>query len=239
VQLLGSLGKVASPLLTEVVKGESDLRIRQLAANLLSQQGYEAAKSLKRVFMLESTAEERRQILDVLDSVTRDLKAELVNALDDDNEQVRAKAFKLARRLNTDDVEKILLERTDSMKGEVAADAIKCLGSLRPQAALEKIGSLMKTAKDKDRLVACCQTLGKIGDPRGIDPLERMLSAQSFLSRRNKYLSSVRVAAAVALSFIHDPRAAQILQQCTRDRDPQVRQTAASLIHPTQLAENQ
>jgi len=99
--------------------------------------------------MLESTAEERRQILDVLDSVTRDLKAELVNALDDDNEQVRAKAFKLARRLNTDDVEKILLERTDSMKGEVAADAIKCLGSLRPQAALEKIGSLMKPQRTK------------------------------------------------------------------------------------------
>jgi len=90
----------------------------------------------------------------------------------------------------------------------------------------------MKTAKDKDRLVACCQTLGKIGDPRGIDPLERVLSAQEFLSRRNKYLSPIRVAAAVALSFIHDPRAAQILEQCTRDRDPQVRQTAASLIHP-------
>jgi diguanylate cyclase (GGDEF)-like protein len=238
VQLLGSLGKVASPLLIEIVKGGSDLRIRQHAASLLSQQGYEAAKSLKRVFMLESTAEERRQILDVIDNVTRDLKAELVNALDDDSEQVRAKAFKLARRLSTDDVEKILLERADSMKGKVAADAIKCLGSVRPQAALEKIGALMKTAKDKDRLVACCQTLGKIGDPRGIDSLERVLSAQSFLSRRNKYLSPIRVAAAVALSFIHDPRAAQILEQCTRDRDPQVRQTAASLIHPTQPAEN-
>jgi len=77
--------------------------------------------------MLESTAEERRQILDVIDNVTRDLKAELVNALDDDSEQVRAKAFKLARRLNTDDVEKILLERADSRKGEVAADAISVL----------------------------------------------------------------------------------------------------------------
>jgi len=239
VLLLGSLGKVASPLLIEVVKGESDLRIRQLAASLLSQQGYEAAKSLKRVFMLESTAEERLQILDVIDCVTRDLKAELINALDDDNEQVRAKAFKLARRLNTDDMEKILLERADSMKGEVAADAIKCLGSLRPQAALEKIGSLMKTAKDRERLVACCQTLAKIGDPRGIDPLERMLSARSFFSRRSKYLSPIRVAAVVALSFFHDPRAAQILEQCTRDRDPQVRQIAASLIHPSQNAENQ
>jgi hypothetical protein len=37
---------------------------------------------------------------------------------------VRAKAFRLALRLNTDEVEKILLERADSMKGEVAADAI-------------------------------------------------------------------------------------------------------------------
>ncbi|NTV55703.1 MAG: diguanylate cyclase [Deltaproteobacteria bacterium] len=239
VQLLGSLGKVASPLLIEVVKGDADLRIRQLAASLLSEQGYEAAKSLKRVFMLESTAEERLQILDVVDSVTRDLKAELVKALDDDNKQVRAKAFKLARRLNTDEVEKILFERADSMKGEVAADAIKCLGSLRPQAALDKIGSLMKTAKDKERLVACCHTLGQIGDPRGIDLLERVLAVQSFLSRRKKHLSPIRVAATVALAFIHDPRAAQVLEQCTRDQDPQVRQMAASLIHPTQPAENQ
>ncbi|MCU0595357.1 MAG: diguanylate cyclase [Desulfobacterota bacterium] len=239
VQLLGSLGKVASPLLIEVVKGDADLRIRQLAASLLSEQGYEAAKALKRVFMLESTAEERLQILDVVDSVTRDLKSELVQALDDENEQVRAKAFKLARRLNTDEVEKILLERADSMKGEVAADAIKCLGNLRPQAALEKIGTLMKTAKDKERLVACCQTLGQIGDPRGIEPLERMLSVQSFLPRRRKYLSPIRVAAVVALSFIHDPRAAQLLERFAHDRDPQVRQMAASLIHPAPPAENQ
>jgi len=70
VQLLGSLGKVASPLLIEIVKGDADLRIRQLAASLLSEQGYEAGKSLKRVFMLESTAEDRLQILDVVDSVT-------------------------------------------------------------------------------------------------------------------------------------------------------------------------
>ena len=239
VQLLGSLGKVSTPLLIEVVKGEADLRIRQLAASLLSEQGYEAAKMLKREFMLESTAEERLQILDVIDSVTRDLKAELVQALDDENEQVRAKAFRLALRLNTDEVEKILLERADSMKGEVAAEAIKCLGSLRPQAALDKIGSLLKTAKDKDRLVACCQTLGQIGDPRGIELLERVLSVQSFLSRRKKNPSPIRVAAAVALSFIQDPRTAQILEQCTRDRDPQVRQMAASLIHPSQPAQNQ
>ena len=194
---------------------------------------------LKREFMLESTAEERLQILDVIDSVTRDLKAELVQALDDENEQVRAKAFRLALRLNTDEVEKILLERADSMKGEVAAEAIKCLGSLRPQAALDKIGSLLKTAKDKDRLVACCQTLGQIGDPRGIELLDRVLSVQSFLSRRKKNPSPIRVAAAVALSFIQDPRTAQILEQCTRDRDPQVRQMAASLIHPSQPAQNQ
>jgi len=239
VQLLGSLGKVSTPLLIEVVKGEADLRIRQLAASLLSEQGYEAAKMLKREFMLESTAEERLQILDVIDSVTRDLKAELVQALDDENEQVRSKAFRLALRLNTDDVEKILLERADSMKGEVAAEAIKCLGSLRPQATLDKIGSLLKTAKDKDRLVACCQTLGQIGDSRGIELLERVLSVQSFLSRRKRNPSPIRVAAVVAVSFIQDPRTAQILEECTRDRDPQVRQMAASLIHPSQPAENQ
>ena len=237
VQVLGSLGKASFPLLIEVVKGDADLRIRQLAASLLSGQGYEAAKMLKREFMLESTAEERLQILDVIDSVTRDLKAELIHALDDDHAEVRAKAFRLAQRLNTDEVEKILLERADSLKGDVAAEAIRCLGSVRPKAALDKIVSLMKTAKDKQRLVACCQTLGQIGDPKGIDFLDHVLFSKGFLSRRKKNPSSIRVAAAVALSFIDDPRAAKILGECARDRDPHVRQMAGSLIHPSRPAE--
>jgi len=239
VKLLGSLGRVAAPLLIGVVKGDADLRIRQLAASLLSEQGYEAAKALKREFMLESTAEERLQILDVIDSVTRDVKTELIHALDDDRPEVRAKGFKLAQRLNTDDVERVLLERAGSMKGEVAAEAIKCLGRIRPQAALEKIEWLMKTAKDKDRLVACCQALGQIGDPRGIDLLERVLTIHWILSRRKKNASPIRVAAVVALSFIHDLRAQEILERCTRDRDPQVRQMAASLLQPSEPAENQ
>lgn len=239
VQLLGSLGRVASPMLIKVVKGDADLRVRQLAAGLLSAQGYEAAKTLKREFMLESTVEERLRILDVIDSVTRDVKAELIYALDDERPEVRAKGFQLAQRLNTDDVESILLERAGSMKGEAAAEAIKCLGSVRPKAALDKIESLMKTAKDKDRLVACCQTLGHIGDPKGVDLLERVLTIQGFLSRRKKNASPIRVAAAVALSFIDDPRAKNILEQCTRDRDPKVRQMAASLVQPSQPAEKQ
>jgi hypothetical protein len=97
----------------------------------------------------------------------------------------------------------------------------------------------MKTAKDKDRLIACCQTLGQIGASEGTDLLERVLSVESFLSRRKKYPSPIRVAATVALSFIRDPRAAQLLERCTRDRDPQVKQTAESLMHPSQPQENQ
>jgi hypothetical protein len=86
-----------------------------------------------------------------------------------------------------------------------------------PEVALDKVGSLMKTPKDKERLVACCQTLGQIGDPRGIDSLERVLSVQTSLARRKKYVTAIRVAAVVALSFIYDPRTAQILEHCTRD----------------------
>jgi len=58
------------------------------------------------------------------------------------------------------------------------------------------------------------------------------------LSRRKKNPSAIRVAAAIALSFIRDPRATEILEQCARDRDPQVRQMAASLVHPSQPAES-
>jgi len=100
------------------------------------------------------------------------MRAELVRGLNDDNEQVRAKAFKLARRLNTDEVEKIFLERADSMKGEVAAGAIKCLGSLRPRRR--------STNRVSDEHREGQRTVGRLlpdsrpdRNPRGIDLLER------------------------------------------------------------------
>jgi len=148
---------------------------------------------------------------------------------------VESEGFKLARRLKPT-MWKNSFGARGQQAGRGAADAIKCLGSGTASSGSRKIGLLMKTAKDKDRLVACCQTLGKSETP-GIDPLERV-------SRRRVFCQTQQVsfahpcAAAVALSFIHDPRALRSWRMHPRSR-PQVRQTAASLISSHSTRENQ
>jgi len=230
VQLLGSLGRITIPLLLNVVKREEDLRIRQLAASLLSEQGYEATKMIKREFVLQTSAEDRVRILEVIDGITRDLKTELLYALNDEHPAVRQEAFRLTERLNNDDVENILLELTESKRLDVAVAAIKQLAKLRPHATLEKVLFLVKTARERERIIACCQALGQIGEPVCIDPLANILLLRGFLSRKKRHDSRLRTAAALALAQINDPRSKDVLAKCTEDRDAQVRQIARSVL---------
>jgi len=72
--LLNSLKKVAIPLLIEVIKQEDDPRARQIAALLMKKQGPAAVNRLKRMLVLEITPEERLRILDIIDTLTTDLK---------------------------------------------------------------------------------------------------------------------------------------------------------------------
>jgi HEAT repeat protein len=230
IQLIGSLGRMTIPLLLNVAKREEDLRIRQLAARLLSEQGYEATKMIQRDFLLETSGEERVRILEVIDGVTRDLKTELICALNDEDPHVRQEAFRLAERLNNDDVENILLDLTESKKPEVAVAAIKHLAKLRPQAALQKVVVLLRSARERNRLIACCQALGQMGDSAGIDVLRDILLPKGFLSRIKGRDSRLRFAAALALTQINLPGSMDILARCTEDKDQQVRQIARSVL---------
>jgi diguanylate cyclase (GGDEF)-like protein len=230
VQLVGSLGKITIPLLLNVVRREEDLRVRQLAASLLSEQGYEATKMIKREFFLQISSEERVRILQVIDGVTRDLKTELIHALNDEDLKVREEAFLLAERLNTDDVENLLLGLMESKKLDLAVAAIKNLARIRPKAALAKVLYIIKSAKEKDRLIACCQALGQIGDADCIEPLANILLLRSLLSRLKRHDPRLRSTAAVALAQINDTRITDILAKCVDDKDQQVRQIAASVL---------
>ncbi|MEK6618006.1 MAG: hypothetical protein AABY90_04850, partial [Nitrospirota bacterium] len=87
-QVLSSLGRAGVPWLVEMIKQEESLRVRQIAAGLLTDQGPKAANVLKRELVTGSSPEERARILEVVDGVTRTLKTELAYALGDKNPQV-------------------------------------------------------------------------------------------------------------------------------------------------------
>ncbi|UCG14200.1 MAG: diguanylate cyclase [Deltaproteobacteria bacterium] len=229
-QLLGSLGTVAVPLLIEVIKQEDDLRLRQVASRLLAGLGPEAAKLLKRELVLEGLAEERVRILEVIDSVTSDLKTELAYALADQAPQVRRAAFRLAERMDDEQISSLLLDYAKHENSSMAVVAIKSLGKLKPEGATGVLVSLLESAKDTERVIACSRALGQIGDPAAIEPLAKIMSPGSFLSFRKKRSSLVRATAAFALAQIRHPQVVEVFAPYVEDRDPRVRQVAQGFV---------
>jgi HEAT repeat protein len=186
-----------------------------------------AAKLVKRELALQATPDERIRMLEVIDTITNDLKTELAYALADDNVQVHQTALQLAERLDQDQVGKLLLEQTENVKVHVAVAAIKLLGKLRPPTANEKLVSIMQSAKNEEVVIACCQSLGLIANSASIEPLAKLLASKGFL-RRQRHSAEVRATAALALSQINHPRVAEVLANYANDNDPRVRQIANS-----------
>jgi HEAT repeat protein len=229
---LGSTGQAGLSLLIKLIKSEEEFRVRQVAASLLAEKGPRAAKLLKRQLALQTTPDEKVRILEVLDSVTRDIRTELAYALVNNSEQVRQAALQLAERLNDNQAGKLLLEQSENGNLHVAIAAIESLAKLKPPNANEKILSILQTAKNEKLVLACCQSLGLIGDPASIDHLAKLLAPKG-LFRRKRQSAEVRATAALALSQIDHPRVVQILTGYADDKDPRLRQIANSLkVHP-------
>jgi len=226
VLLAGSLGRAAIPLLLEIIRKTDDLRVRTLAADLLAKTGNEGAIVLKREVVLGGAAEERARILDVIELVAWDLKAELAHALGEKSPEIRQAAFRLAERLNNSQAVELLLDTAKSDDPLLALESIECLGKLKPAAAVDCLISLLENHKETDRVIACCRALGQIAEPASIEPLSKILTPKGFWSRFKRGKAEVRVTAAFALGQISHPRAARLLASLKNDPDPRVREVA-------------
>jgi len=200
--------------------------VRQIAANLLGEMGPEAGEALKREAVLEISQTERLRILEVIDTVTRDLKTELAFFLESENPQVREAAFQLAERLNNSQVVELLSDYARSQNIGLAVDAIKSLGRLKSQAALGVLIPLLDATNDTRLMTACCQALGQIGEPAGVEPLLNILKGKGSFFRRKRRSPQVRAAAAFALAQIPHPRIPEILAPFVDDRDLRIKEIA-------------
>ena len=235
-QLLSSLGRVTAPVLVDIIKREEELRVRQLAASLLAEMGSRAEELVKRELVLENTPEGRQRILDIIDIVSNDLKTEITFALADRHAGVRQAAFDLAERLNNEQVTELFLQYVHSQETDLAIIAIRWLGKLKPPAAVEALIWELKSSKEPERLIACCQALGQIADPASIEPLAKMAASRGFLFFRKKPDARVRAAAAYALAKIDDPRVAAVFERLTKDSDPRVQEVARTVVSGGSLA---
>jgi diguanylate cyclase (GGDEF)-like protein len=222
--LLGSLGRVGMPLLVELIKKGETLRLREMAANLLKEMGTEGADLLKKELVFSSDVEEKIRILDVLDTVTKDLKLEIHLILQNDPPELRPSVFRLMERMNNTQAVELLLHYIQNHGRKEAIPAIESLGRLKPALGTLPLLSLLQEAKEKEWLIACCRALGQLGDPAAIDPLARILSRRNrfFLGRKKR--REIRAAAAFALGQIPHLRATQILASFAKDHDPIIRE---------------
>ncbi|MEE8146989.1 MAG: HEAT repeat domain-containing protein, partial [Longimicrobiales bacterium] len=226
-QVVGSLGAPGIPLLIGVIKQERDFRARQTAASLLAEMGPEAGREMKRAVATEVLVEQRFRALEVIDTVTRDLGDELEYSLGDHNPKIRRAAFQLFERLHQDDLIDVVLPYARNDDHSVAKGAIRSLAVLKSERAAQAVASVLEEAKDDETAMACCQALGQIGDPAGIDALAKALKRDFFGVGRQRE-EQVRATAAIALRQINHPRAAKVLSRYVRDPDRRVKQLARS-----------
>ncbi len=225
-RVLACVGRVAVPLLIDVVKGASEGRARQIAGSLLAEVEEEAGALLKRALVQETDIGQRVRILDVIDTVTRDVNDELARVLADENQEVRQAALRLAERLNDSQVVELLLKHARGAETELATSVIRWFGKLKAQGVVQEIVSILDSTDETERIIACCHALSQSADPAAIEALARLLAARRPLQWRRKWSSEVRAAAALALSKIAHPRALEVLKDFTKDRDPAVRRIA-------------
>jgi len=229
-QLLQTLGSRVAALLIDIVKGEQDYRARQIAAILLQKQGPYAVERVKRLLVLEISAEERMHIMNIIDILTPDVKDELVFAMGDEDPKVRKAAYGLVERMNDGEIIEWLFEFARSQQPVLATGAIKCLGKLNPPEVEKELITLLNSSKDESVRVACCRALGQIAQPTCIEALSKILETKNFLFFHKGNSDQVRAAATFALTQIPHSKATHHLAQLVNDRDPRIRQVAQNSV---------
>jgi len=91
--------------------------------------------------------------------------------------------------------------------------------------------SLIDSGREKERVIAACQALGKIADPAGIEPLAQLIAPRGLFSFYRKKSPLVRAAAASALAQISHPEVVKVLARHLEDRDSRVRQIAREIAN--------
>jgi HEAT repeat protein len=228
--LLGGLGRAVLPQLIDIIKKEDNYRVRHTAATLLGRLGPKAVQRLKRSMVLEISPNERKRILEILDTITVDVTHELIFGIGDEDPKVREAAYGLAERIKDRQTTNLLLDFAKHHNGALAAGAIKCLGKLEEQEVETELIALLNSSTDEQLCIACCRALGQIAKPTSIKPLAAMLMPKRLFFFRKKRSAQLRAAAALALRQIPDQRAADHLANFVDDNDPRVREIARNSL---------
>lgn len=131
---------------------------------------------------------------------------------------------------NIEGIEKVLIELCEENTTELDPYHIIC--SLAYFATAESVPGLIRIVGDEDRhpsvRTIAATTLGRIGDPAGVQPLCRVVSSIEDTARDDTLI----VGAIAALSMIGDPNAIPIIEKALRNPhfDPDYKDDALELL---------
>ena len=108
----------------------------RLPASCLRSRAQRPSRLLKRELVLEGLPEQRIRILEVIDTITWDLKRELTYAIEDKNPRIRRAAFQLVERLQDPRITSLLLDYAQHQDSAIAIAAIESLAKINPGQAV-------------------------------------------------------------------------------------------------------
>jgi len=229
-EVLLAFHSIAIPRLIQVIKETDEYRTRKFTALVLNEIGEDAVEDVRRELAADAPDDEYRRLLGILDTFPADFADQIVTALCHPNPVVRAEAAKLLKKIRGD-IQRILLDALGSGEGSVITEAIVQLGRLRAKEAVQPILEKLGAADVPDPVVyEGCLALGRIGDARAVELLERVLTGARRLFRRRHHSARVRFAAAWALSQIDAPESREVLRKVVRDRDTEIRALASRTL---------
>lgn len=233
--LLESCGApAASSILEEVIRAKNT-ESRQLLARILA--GMNVLESVQDGLneWIGPSAESPIVValLEVLEIIDPSPVEALFRAFSHPDKVVKQAASKVVHRLEGDARREVLSRLLEIPDERTRAAAAKLVGKTRPPRAASLLLPLLSDETNGETVhVEVCNALGRIRDPKTIQPLRRLLRHGSLLSRFSKKAAStdVRVAALSAISRMPGRLAMQTLTEHSDDSDERIRTAARHAV---------
>ncbi|MDI6795784.1 MAG: diguanylate cyclase [Desulfatibacillaceae bacterium] len=230
VGFLASLGQSAAEAFLDILRTTDDLRARQVAASFLVKGGQEAVARFKEDIVSLPQPEERVRLLEVADSITRDLAPEMAFAIEDSSAPVRQAGFALAERLGGKASAKLVLGYLGHEDEAVVLGAVRTLSRLNFPESADGLLALIAEAGSEKVQAAACSAIGQMGLASGVEALAKIILPRGFWIFKKQNSPYLRSAAAWALAKISDENALRVLGRLVNDKDARVREAARKAI---------
>ncbi len=230
VSFLASLGQSAAEAFLDILRTTDDLRARQVAASFLVKGGQEAVARFKEDIVSLPQPEERVRLLEVADSITRDLAPEMAFAIEDSSAPVRQAGFALAERLGGKASAKLVLGYLGHEDETVVLGAVRTLARLNFPESAEGLVALIVESKNEKVRAAACSAIGQMGLASGVEALAKIVLPKGFWIFKKQNSPYLRSAAAWALAKIADENALRVLEKLVKDKDARVRDAARKAL---------